>query len=50
MVPLALTSNQWSVKSMGKAWKFLHRATYAAGTLALLHLIFLGEGAAIIYG
>lgn len=50
MVPLALTSNQWSMKALGKAWKLLHRAAYAAGIFALLHLVLLGEGSAIIYG
>lgn len=50
MIPLALTSNHWSMKSLGKGWKILHRAAYAVGIFALLHLAFLGEGSAILYG
>ena len=50
MIPLALTSNHWSMKSLGKPWKILHRAAYAAGIFAVLHLAFLGEGSAVLYG
>ena len=49
MLPLALTSNRWSMQSLGKGWKLLHRAVYAAGIFAVLHLAFLGEGSAILY-
>ncbi len=49
MVPLAITSNRWSMKSMGKGWKVLHRAVYAAGIFAVLHLAFLGEGSCLLY-
>lgn len=50
MLPLALTSTQWSMKAMGKSWKLLHRAVYAAGILAVLHAAILGEGSALLYG
>lgn len=49
MFPLALTSNRWSMKKMGKGWKWLHRGAYAAGVLAVLHVALLGEGAAVLY-
>ena len=49
MVPLALTSTEWSMKQMGRGWKLLHRAAYAAGIFAVLHLAFLGEGSAVLY-
>ncbi len=50
MLPLALTSTQWSMRAMGKSWKLLHRAVYAAGLLAVLHVALLGEGSALLYG
>lgn len=50
MLPLALTSNQWSMKGLGQNWKPMHRAAYAAGILAVLHVAVLGEGSALLYG
>ncbi len=41
MLPLAITSNKWSMRKLKKNWKFLHRTAYAAGTFAVLHLVFL---------
>jgi len=49
MIPLALTSNQWSMKWLGKRWKWMHRAAYAAGLLAVLHVLVLGEGSGVLY-
>jgi methionine sulfoxide reductase heme-binding subunit len=37
MVPLALTSNDASVRRMGPGWKSLQRWIYPAATLALVH-------------
>ena len=38
LVPLALSSNDWSVRRMGAAsWRKLHRLTYAAAILAAIH-------------
>lgn len=34
---LALTSNRFAMRSLGKTWKRLHRFVYAAGILAILH-------------
>ena len=39
-VPLAVTSNDWSVRRMGPAWKSLQRWVYLAAIGTLLHWIF----------
>lgn len=39
-VPLAITSNHWSVRRMGPAWKKLQRWIYIAAVGTLLHWIF----------
>ncbi len=39
-VPLAATSNDWSVQRMGPAWKTLQRWVYLAALGTLLHWIF----------
>ncbi|MGX9355570.1 sulfite oxidase heme-binding subunit YedZ [Roseobacteraceae bacterium S113] len=39
-VPLAITSNDWSVRKMGPAWKRLQRWVYLAAVGTLLHWIF----------
>jgi sulfoxide reductase heme-binding subunit YedZ len=38
-VPLALTSNDSSVRRLGRSWKRLHRAVYAAAVLSFAHWI-----------
>ncbi len=38
---LALTSNQWSMKRLGKNWDRLHRLAYLAGIMAIIHFIWL---------
>ena len=38
-VPLAITSNAASVRALGNAWQQLHRLTYPAAVLVLLHWI-----------
>lgn len=40
-VPLALTSNDFSVKAMGPGWKALQRFTYLAAVATLAHWVFL---------
>ena len=37
MLPLALTSNQWSMKQLGRNWGKLHRLVYLVAIAALLH-------------
>lgn len=44
MVPLAITSNNWSVRKLGKAWHTLHKAIYAIAVLGCLHFIWLAKG------
>ena len=39
-VPLAVTSNDWSVRRMGPTWKTLQRWVYVAAIGTLLHWIF----------
>lgn len=41
MVPLALTSNRWSQKALGRRWKTLHRLVYPAAVLACAHFVWL---------
>ncbi|WP_027257222.1 MULTISPECIES: protein-methionine-sulfoxide reductase heme-binding subunit MsrQ [Leisingera] len=44
MLPLALTSNNFSVRRLGRAWPRLHKLTYAAGLLGALHYVMLVKG------
>lgn len=39
LIPLALTSNRWSMRTLGKRWKRLHRLVYPVLVLALLHML-----------
>lgn len=44
MVPLAVTSNNWSVRRLGATWRRLHMLTYAAALLAAIHFVWLVKG------
>jgi sulfoxide reductase heme-binding subunit YedZ len=44
MVPLAITSNNWSVRRFGQGWRKLHRLTYGAAFLGGLHYVMLAKG------
>ena len=44
MTPLALTSNDLSVRRLGRFWRVLHRLTYLVAILAGLHFIMLSKG------
>ena len=44
MIPLALTSNDLSVRRLGRYWRVLHRLTYLVAILAGLHFIMLSKG------
>lgn len=44
LVPLALTSNNWSVRRLGPRWRKLHKLTYAAVLLGGLHFVMLVKG------
>jgi sulfoxide reductase heme-binding subunit YedZ len=41
MLPLALTSNNWSVRRLGPTWHLLHRLTYLAAVLGAIHFLML---------
>jgi len=44
LVPLALTSNNWSVRRLGPRWRSLHRLTYVAVFLGGVHFVMLRKG------
>lgn len=45
MLPLALTSNAWSVRKLGAArWRRLHQLTYGAAILGAVHYVMLAKG------
>ncbi|TCS66187.1 sulfoxide reductase heme-binding subunit YedZ [Primorskyibacter sedentarius] len=44
LVPLALTSNNWSVRKLGPTWRKLHKLTYGAVLLGALHYVMLVKG------
>ncbi len=39
LLALAVTSNKFSIRRLGKRWKRLHRLVYAILTIALLHML-----------
>jgi sulfoxide reductase heme-binding subunit YedZ len=41
LLPLALTSNQWAVRTLRKNWKRLHRLVYLAAILVVIHYVWL---------
>jgi methionine sulfoxide reductase heme-binding subunit len=45
MLPLVLTSNNWSLRKLGgAAWRKLHKLTYPAAILAGVHYVWLVKG------
>jgi sulfoxide reductase heme-binding subunit YedZ len=44
MLPLAVTSNNFSVRKLGRRWKRLHLLTYPAALLGGLHYVMLVKG------
>ncbi|MEW2911801.1 protein-methionine-sulfoxide reductase heme-binding subunit MsrQ [Leisingera sp. JC11] len=44
MLPLAMTSNNLSVRRLGRAWSRLHRLTYAAAVLGAVHFVMVSKG------
>lgn len=45
LIPLALTSNNLSVRTLGGAtWRRLHKLTYPAAVLAALHYLWIAKG------
>ena len=41
MIPLALTSTQWSIRKLGKKWQTLHRLAYVAAIAGAVHFYWL---------
>ena len=37
LLPLALTSNQWSIRKLGKRWTLLHKLVYVIACTAIAH-------------
>lgn len=44
LLPLAATSNNWSVRRLGVTWRKLHRLVYLAAVLGAVHYILLVKG------
>ena len=45
LLPLALTSNDWSIRKLGAAaWRRLHKLTYPAAVLGAVHYVWLAKG------
>ncbi|MHA6327141.1 protein-methionine-sulfoxide reductase heme-binding subunit MsrQ [Roseivivax sp. CAU 1753] len=44
LVPLALSSNNWSVRRLGPRWRQLHRLVYPAILLGGIHFVMLRKG------
>ena len=44
LIPLAVTSNNWSVRKLGAKWRKLHKLTYLAVVLGGVHYIWLVKG------
>lgn len=44
LLPLALTSNNWSVRKLGPKWRKLHKLTYVAVILGGAHFIWQAKG------
>lgn len=44
MIPLALTSNNWSVRRLGPVWRRLHRLVYAIAVLGAVHFVMQVKG------
>lgn len=44
MIPLALTSNNWSVRRLGPRWRALHKVVYGIAILGAVHFVMLTKG------
>ena len=44
MIPLAVTSNNASVRKLGPRWRRLHKLTYGVAVLGAVHFIWLSKG------
>ncbi|MEN8837924.1 MAG: protein-methionine-sulfoxide reductase heme-binding subunit MsrQ [Celeribacter marinus] len=44
MLPLAVTSNNWSIRKLGSKWRVLHKLFYPAILLGAVHFVMLVKG------
>lgn len=44
LLPLALTSNSYSIRKLGARWRVLHRLSYVAVLLGGIHYVWLAKG------
>lgn len=44
MLPLGITSNNWSVRKLGPMWRTLHKLTYAVAILGAIHFVMVAKG------
>ena len=44
LLPLAVTSNNWSVRRLGPRWRKLHKLAYPAAVLGAVHYVMLAKG------
>lgn len=44
MIPLAVTSNNWSLRRLGAGWRKLHKLTYIVALLGGAHFVMLAKG------
>ncbi|GAA3856486.1 protein-methionine-sulfoxide reductase heme-binding subunit MsrQ [Celeribacter arenosi] len=44
LVPLAITSNNWSIRKLGPRWRSLHKLFYAAIVLGGVHFLWQAKG------
>lgn len=45
-IPMAVTSNDWSIRYLGRRWRWLHRLIYVAAVAVLVHWIYVHNNAA----
>ena len=44
LIPLAVTSNNWSVRRLGPWWRKIHKLVYPAAVLGAIHFVMLRKG------
>ncbi|SPJ26559.1 protein-methionine-sulfoxide reductase heme-binding subunit MsrQ [Falsiruegeria mediterranea] len=44
LLPLALTSNNWSIRKLGPKWRTLHKGAYVAAVLGGVHYVMVAKG------
>lgn len=44
MLPLGVTSNNWSVRKLGRLWRTIHKLTYGVAILGAIHYVMVVKG------